>query len=377
MDISAGGSSVDCHSVSEQPRSSNEIAKIDGASGDPIFSVSISRGFTAWLNEQRVSLAVTTYQVGKLFLIGLKPDGKLWVFNRNIGRCLGLAASGSTLWVAGDSQIFRFVDALERGQKSTEGHDALYVPQVSYYTGDLDVHDLAVNSGGSLVFVNTLFNCLATVSESRSFVPVWRPPFVSKLAAEDRCHLNGIALEQGWPTFVTAISQSDTFDAWRDRRADGGIVIDVDTNEIISTGLSMPHSPRWHKSRLWLHESGSGQFGAIEVNSGKFEPLCFCPGYLRGLSFIGNYAVMGLSKPRQNKTFSGLRLDAELEKRKIEPRCGIYVVDLATGDIAHSLSMEGVVSELYDVIALPGKSQPAAVGPFGSELRRMISVGTE
>src|SRR5690606_6038374 len=136
--------------------------------------------------------------------------------------------SGKTLWVAGDSQIYRFVDALETGQKSTEGHDALYVPQVSYYTGDLDIHDLAVSPNGSLLFVNTLFNCLATLSERHSFVPVWRPSFITKLAAEDRCHLNGLALEEGWPTCVTAVSDSDTFDGWRDRRDDGGIVINVD-----------------------------------------------------------------------------------------------------------------------------------------------------
>ncbi len=341
----------------------------------PVFSIDTSRGFTDWLRQQNASLAVTTYQAGKVFLLGVKPDGKLWVFNRNIGRCLGLAVEGKALWITADTQIFRLVDALESGQKDEQGHDAIYVPQVGYYTGDLDVHDVAFMRDGRLVFVNTLFNCLATVSTDHSFLPLWTPAFISRLAAEDRCHLNGLALKDGAPAYVTAVARSDTFDAWRDQRRDGGIVIDVGTNEIVCKGLSMPHSPRWHRGRLWLHNSGEGTFGSVDLATGRYEPLCFCPGYLRGLSFVGDHAVMGLSKPRGSKTFSGLLLDEQLSERKVEPRCGLYVVNLRTGDIVHSLTMEGVVSELYDVAVLPGKQQPMTLGPASPELKRVISVG--
>ena len=344
---------------------------------EPVFAVNTSRGFTAWLAEQKSSLAVTTYQVGKLLFFGVKPDGKLWVFNRNIGRCLGLAIAGRDLWITADTQIFKLVDALEQGQKSAKENDAFYVPQMSYFTGDLDAHDLAVTADGSLVFVNTLFNCLAAVSSSYSFAPLWRPAFISRLAAEDRCHLNGIAVRDGKPAYATAAAKSDTFDGWRDQRRAGGILIDIATNEIIAGGLSMPHSPRWHQGRLWLHNSGTGEFGFADLHTGRFEALCFCPGYLRGLSFIGNYAVVGMSKPRDNKTFTGLMLDQEMSRRRIEPRCGLYIVDLRSGDIAHSLTIEGVVSELYDVAIIPGKLQPAALGPASSEVKRMISVAPD
>ena len=341
---------------------------------EPVFAVNTSRGFTSWLQEHKASLAVTTYQVGKLLFFGVKPDGNLWVFNRNIGRCLGLAIAGKDLWVTADTQIFKLVDALEPGQKNTGENDAFYVPQMSYFTGDLDAHDLAVDGGGGLVFVNTLFNCLAGVSTTYSFAPLWRPSFISRLAAEDRCHLNGVAMRDGKPAYVTATAMSDTFDGWRDQRQSGGIVIDVASNEIIARNLSMPHSPRWHRGRLWLHNSGTGEFGSIDLQSGHFEPLCFCPGYLRGLSFIGNHAVVGMSKPRDNKTFSGLVLDREMSRRRIEPRCGLYIVDLASGDIVHSLTIEGVVSELYDCAVIPGKLQPAALGPASPEVKRMISM---
>ncbi|NKB55072.1 MAG: DUF4915 domain-containing protein [Alphaproteobacteria bacterium] len=319
-------------------------ADTTGPGRDAPFEMNASRGFEDWFGQLDVSLAVTTYQVGKLFLLGIKPDGKLWIFNRNIGRCLGLAVAGGGLWVTGDNQIFRLENALEDNAETTEGHDAVYVPQTAHYTGDLDIHDLAVEADGRLVFVNTLFNCLATVSSTHSFIPLWRPGFISRLAAEDRCHLNGLALVEGKAAYVTAVSESDTFDGW-------------------------------HDGKLWLLNSGTGEFGYLDAKSGAFEAVCFCPGYLRGLSFVGNYAVMGLSLPRGNKTFSGLALEARLEERKIEPRCGLYFVDLATGDVAHSITIEGVVSELYDVAVIPGRKFPIAYGPMSPELARLVSVG--
>jgi len=346
-----------------------------GDQGDPVFSLDTSRGLTQWLARRNISLAFTTYQVGKLFLIGSKPDGKLWVFNRNVGRCLGMTASDNGLWVTSDVQVLRYENALPENQKTKEGYDAVYVPQIAYFTGDLDIHDIAVPDSGQPVFVNTLFNCLGTLSVTHSFIPLWRPDFISRLAAEDRCHLNGLALVDGKPGYVTAVAKSDTFDGWRDQRLSGGIVIDVRTNDIVCEGLSMPHSPRWHDDRLWLHNSGTGEFGYVDLASGKFEGLCFCPGYLRGLSFVDGFAIMGLSKPRDNKTFSGLALDDALASRKMEPRCGLYIIDLKSGDVIHSLTMDGVVSELYDVAVLAGIKQPVLLGPNSPELRTTVSIG--
>jgi uncharacterized protein (TIGR03032 family) len=200
----------------------------------PIFELFTSRGFESWLAARKISIAFTTYQVGKIFFLGLKPDGKLWVFNRDIGRCLGLAISGSDLWITGDSQIYRFRDAMS-DEKSTTARspDILYTPQVAYFTGDLDAHDLAVGIDGQVTFVNTRFNCLATISDSHSFKPLWMPPFISRLAAEDRCHLNGVALVDARPKYATCVSKSDVFDGWRDHRESGGIVVDVETGEVV------------------------------------------------------------------------------------------------------------------------------------------------
>ena len=350
------------------------MSSVDSSSAAPQLEITGSRQFTAWLAEQRVSLAFTTYQSGKLFFIGLQPGGRLSIFERTFNRGMGLWGDGQTLWMSSLFQLWRFENILEPGQLAN-GYDRLYSPTLGYVTGDIDIHDVAVDGAGRLLFVNTLFSCLATVSDRHSFVPLWRPPFISKLAAEDRCHLNGLALDGGRPRYVTTVSASDVADGWRDRRRDGGCVLDVTTDEVGATGLSMPHSPRVYRDRLYVLDSGSGFFGAVDRTAGRFEPIAFCPGYLRGLAFVGDFAIVGLSRPRDNKTFRGLALDDNLASRGAESRCGLVVIDLRTGDVVHWLRIEGIVAELYDVIALPGVQRPMALGFKTDEIRRTISMG--
>jgi uncharacterized protein (TIGR03032 family) len=339
----------------------------------PALEITTSRQMLAWLAEHKLSIALTTYQIGKLFLLGLKGNGELSVFERTFNRCMGLCPADNGFYMSSLYQVWRFTNVFEPGQ-AQNGYDRLYLPQVGYTTGDLDIHDMAVDADGRLVFVNTLFGCLAGLSDTHSFKPLWRPPFISKLAAEDRCHLNGLAMKDGRAAYVSAVHASDVVDGWRDHRADGGIVIDVNRNEIVAGGLAMPHSPRWYRGKLWVLNSGTGEFGHVELETGRFVPLAFCAGYMRGLSFHGDFALVGLSKPRENKTFSGLPLDDQLKSRNAEARCGVQVIDLRTGDAVHWLRLEGIVDELYDVIPLPGVRCPMALGFKTDEIRRVISV---
>jgi len=339
----------------------------------PPLDVTCSRQFTHWLAEQHASIAFTTYQAAKLFLVGLQPNGKLSMHKRTMPRCMGMTAHGNSLYVSSLYQLWRFENNVAQGD-AQDGFDRVYVPQVGYVTGDIDMHDMAVDRDGRLVFVNTLFACLSTVSEAYSFHPLWKPPFVSKVAAEDRCHLNGLAMRDGMPAYATAVSEGDVLDGWRDFRRDGGVLIDIAADEVVLRGLSMPHSPRWHQGRLWLHNSGTGEFGWADFGAEKFEPVCFLPGYLRGLDFIGDFAVVGLSKPRENKEFTGLELQDRLAAKKATPRCAIVVIDLRSGDAVHWLRMDGVVAELYDVSVLPGCRRPMAVGFLTDEIRRVFRV---
>jgi uncharacterized protein (TIGR03032 family) len=346
----------------------------DNAAGEA-FVLTSSRHFPEWLASTGASLAFTTYQAGKLFLLGARPDGHLSVFERSFPRCMGLAVgeNGRSLALATRHSIQRFDNILPPGEAAADGFDAVFAPHVSWVTGDLDVHDVGFGADGRPLFVNTLFACLATVSDGASFKPLWKPDFISKLAAEDRCHLNGLAIRAGQPLYVTAVSRSDVADGWRDKRRDGGIVIDVASGAIVAQGLSMPHSPRFHEGRLWLLNSGTGEFGYVELASGRFEPIVFCPGYARGLAFIGNHAVIGLSLARENRTFAALALDEALAARDVEPRCGLAIIDLASGDMRHWVRIEGVVRELYDVAALPGVRRPSAIGFKTEEVNHVIS----
>jgi uncharacterized protein (TIGR03032 family) len=344
----------------------------DAPAAKPQFELTTSRLFLNWLADQRASIAFTTYQTGKLFLLGMQPNGRLSVFERTLERVMGLCVSGDDLYFSTLYQIWRLKNALPP-RDTFNGYDACHVPRQSWVTGDVDVHDMAVTSDGQLVFVNTLFNCLATVDPDYNFRPLWQPPWISKLAPEDRCHLNGLALRDGQPRYVTAVSRSDVQDAWRDKRRTYGVIVDVSTNEIVCESLSMPHSPRWYQDTLWVINSGTGYFGRVNLESGAFEPLVFCPGYARGLAFHGGYAIIGLSDRRENRTFQDLELDQNLLAKDAEPRCGLLIVDLKTFDSPHWLRFSGIVSELYDVAVLPNIIRPMAIGFRTDEIRRYIT----
>lgn len=343
----------------------------------PAEMILASQGLTGWLADHDVSLALTTYQAGRLFLIGRKPDGGLRAHERRIDHCQGLWTDGARLWTSGKSVLWRFENVLGEGGRTARGGDRLFVPREGRVTGAIDIHDIGLGDVGGdrpgPIFVATAYNCLATVSESGSFREVWRPPFVSRLVGEDRCHLNGLAMEGGRAAFVTAVSRSDIADGWRERRRDGGVVVDVASGEIAAADLSMPHSPRLHDGRLWVLNSGRGELGWIEAASGAFHATAFCPGYARGLAFVGPYAVVGLSRPRRNQTFEGLALQETLTSKDTVPRCGLIIVDTRDGRIVEWLRFEHTINELYDVAVLPGVAQPEAIGFVGEDLERHVS----
>jgi uncharacterized protein (TIGR03032 family) len=324
------------------------------------YSMEASRNFKLWLSENRCSLAFSTYQRGSLFLLGLQKDGKLSQSTHRFARCMGLHVDGDKIWAASLNQLWRFSNHAGDIAKA-QGTDRVYRPRQIYVTGDLDIHEMAETADGQLLFVNTLFSCIAKPSVERSFAPVWKPSFISKLAAEDRCHLNGLAMRDGQPYAVTAVAQSDVAQGWREHRRSGGVVIEMASDEVICDGLSMPHSPRWAHGKLWVLDSGNGAFGFVDPAKGKFEEVTFCPGFARGMALIGRYAVIGLSRPRDG-TFRDLALQDRLAKHRVEARCGLMVVDLETGSAVEWLRINGSIQEMFDVSVIPETRQPVIMG---------------
>ena len=339
------------------------------ASAPSGLEINASKQFGSWLCEQNLSLAFTTYQTNRLFFLGSQANGHLKLNERLFDKPMGLYLAGKSLYMTTRYQLWHFDNFLGNGQKYKEC-DRLYVPRTAYTTGDVNAHEVVLDDAGKLIFVNTDFSCLATLSPDYNFVPIWQPPFISKLVAEDRCHLNGLAMVEGKPAYVTACSTTDTAAGWRNHRHDGGVVIDVTQKEIIATGLSMPHSPRWYQGKLWLLNSGTGELGYIEEH--QFHPITFCPGFVRGLAFWQNFAFVGLSQLR-SQTFTGLTLENRLNSQGNRPQCGLMVIDLQTGTALHWLYFQGVIEELFDVAVLPGVLQPQAIGLQSDEIQRLVT----
>jgi len=337
--------------------------------------ITCSRGFADWLLANRCSIAFTSYQTGELFLLGVLGDGRLSFHHRYFERAMGMCGNGQRLYVASLYQVWRLENVLRPGEIANGQFDRLYIPRNAQVTGDLDIHEMGVETSGRVVFINTLYSCLAVFSRTDSFVPLWKPKFISKLAAEDRCHLNGLAMETGKARYVTAVCRSDAVGGWRDRRANGGMIIDISDDRILTDGLSMPHSPRLFRGDVWALDSGRGYLVRVDPASGRLENIAFCPGFLRGLAFAGKYAVVGLSLPREN-SFSGLELDGELKKRDCEPWAGLNVIDTGTGDIVQWLRLQGHLRETFSVAVLPEVHCPMAVGPASPDIRTHITIET-
>jgi uncharacterized protein (TIGR03032 family) len=238
-------------------------------------------------------------------------------------------------------------------QNPKSNHDACFLPRSAHTTGDVAIHEMAW-VGEELWFVNTAFSCLATRSAFDSFEPRWRPPFIKQLRPGDCCHLNGLALRDGRVRYVTALGATDEPGGWRDGKRDGGVLMDVDTGDILVRGLSMPHSPRWYAGRLWLLESGDGSFGYIDFATGRYEPIVKLPGFTRGLSFLGPLAFIGLSQVRESAVFSGIPLVERLQERT----CGVWVVRIDTGATVAFVRFEDAVQEIFAVEALAGIRYP-------------------
>jgi uncharacterized protein (TIGR03032 family) len=319
-----------------------------------------STNFPGLLRRLGASLLVTTYQAGKLVIV--RDDGDhLNTHFRSFKAPMGLAFDGNRLAVGTSLQVWEFADvpAVTAKLDPPGRHDACFLPRASHVTGNIQGHEMAWGPGGELWVVNTRFSCLCTLDTSASFAPRWRPPFVSALEPSDRCHLNGLGMVDGRPRFVTALGETDEPAGWRANKAKGGIVMDVDCGEVITRGLSMPHSPRWYAGRLWVCESGAGTLGYIDPGTGQYQPIAEVPGFTRGLDFAGNLAFVGLSQVRESATFSGIPITERLSEE--ERTCGVCVVDLASGQVVAILRFDTTVQEIFAVTVLPGRRWPELI----------------
>jgi uncharacterized protein (TIGR03032 family) len=322
------------------------------------FHYAQSDSFVRLLKELGVSLLVSTYQANKLLAVRASDVG-LSTLVRTFDRPMGLAVAQQRLAIGTRHEVWNFQNAPDIASRvePVGAHDACYLPRSSHVTGDIGIHEIAFGCD-DLWLVSTRFSCLCTLDPDYSFVPRWRPPFISAIAAEDRCHLNGLALVDGRPRYVTALGTTDTRDSWRADKPHGGCIIDIASGEFMMQGLSMPHSPRWHDGRLWVLESGTGGVVLVDATTGHHETITQLPGFTRGLAFAGPYLFVGLSKIRPTSAMDGVPL---AERRK-ELKCGIAVVDTRTGHTIAFLEFQTAVEEIFDVQIVRGVRFPEVLG---------------
>ncbi len=327
------------------------------ATSDPLRSVHTA-GFPEILAQFGISVLVTTYQAGRLVILR-NDGGVLNTHFRMFTKPMGLALARNRLAIGCEMEIREFhnVPAAAAKIEPYGKHDVAFMPRTAHGTGDVQIHEMAWIDD-DLWFVNTRFSCLCTRNPIYSFRPCWRPRFVSRLAADDRCHLNGMCVVENRPKYVTALGETDEPGGWRQNKRDGGIVIDVAEQKIIARGLSMPHSPRWYRDRLWVLHSGTGGFGTIDPATGHYASFAELPGFTRGLTFAGPLAFIGLSQVRESAIFSGIAI---AERPPAERTCGVWVVNIETGEIVAWVKFEDAVQEIFAVEVLTNARFPDVV----------------
>jgi uncharacterized protein (TIGR03032 family) len=322
------------------------------------FHYTQTESFVALLRSLGASLLVSTYQANKL-LVARAAGAGLSMLVRSFDRPMGLAVDGRQLAVGTRTEVWLLRNAPDIASRVDPPgqHDACFLPRSCHVTGDIGVHEIAW-ADHELWAVNTRFSCLCTLQPDYSFVPRWRPPFITGLAAEDRCHLNGLAVVEGAPRYASALGETDSSGGWRANKSQGGCLLTVPGGDVVARGLSMPHSPRLHDGRLWILESGVGQLVLVDPATGRRQTVATLPGFTRGLALWGSYAFVGLSKVRATSAMDGV----PLAERRDQLKCGVAVVDLRSGHSVALLEFQTAVEEIFDIQILPGLRFPEVLG---------------
>jgi len=307
------------------------------------FSTTNSPQLPELLNKLNCTLAISTYQAGKVILINAQNDEKISMLPRTFNKAMGMAIEGNKMAIATKDEIITLIDspALAVHYPNQPGkYTNLFIPRATYYTGNVDMHDLHFGDEG-LWGINTSFSCLCLIDDSYSFIPKWKPLFITELASEDRCHLNGLVMQHGKPKYVTALGTGNSRQSWRDSIVDGGVLIDIETNEIILKNLAMPHSPRMYNEELYLLLSATGEIIKVDIANKSYTVIKKLDGFTRGMAIIDDYMFIGMSKLRQNSsTFAKLSFAANANT------AGIKVIHLPTKAFVGELTFQTSVDEI-------------------------------
>lgn len=375
------------------------------------FSCQYSSNLPAILKQFNVSLAFSSYQAGRLMLV--RTDGQTLDVNfKSFPRPMGLSVTERGLTLGTFTRVIQFqredglleqikhplnriendITAPTLGKSEPEAEeeteqeraereyletlhapvdervDSCFITRSSHYTGMINTHDIAWGDDGLWV-TNSSFSCLCTLDANASFVPRWKPHFISSLVPEDRCHLNGMTLKDGKPAFVTTFSTFDEQRHWRDGPGATGTLMSVDQNEILLDGLTMPHSPSWYRGHVYYGNSGLGQICRYDPSTGRNDVIAEVPGFTRGIDFIGPIMIVGLSRVRQ----SNVHKPAPLAQKYAETHSGLWFFNLEDGSEIGHIRFTGNVDQIYDVAVIEDSVFPELIEPTHPRMRNHFS----
>ncbi len=335
------------------------------------FELEFSRNLPELLHQLHISIALTTYQAGKVIIISAPTAQTLNQRLRNFRKPMGLHYENGQIILATKYEVVVFNNAPELAAtypRLQNRYDALFLPRLSYHSNYLDIHDVALGENGKILAVNTSFSCIAELDTFYNFKPIWKPDFVSEICPEDRCHLNGMVVKEGKAIFATAFNQGDSPKSWKADITQTGVLIDIVQNKIVLANLPMPHSPKLYQNELYMLLSATGDLIKVNPQNGTYELVFQTFSFVRGLSFYGDYAFIGTSRFRKtSSTFAKLQLALQNDQ------CGFVVVHLPTRTKVAELRYKNSVNELYEVAILPNCRQPLILNKEREEYLRAVS----
>ncbi len=306
--------------------------------------------FGTILERLNLSLVLSTLPNHLIFLGSL--DGELNAHATLVTQPLGLAAEPGRLALASARTVVIFANVARLAAhypSRRDYYDAFFIPRTIHFTGDCQMHDM-IFQGRAVIGANTAFSCICRVDGDFSFTPLWIPPFISQLRAEDRCHLNGFAGQGGELHYLTALAATDTAGGWRANPEASGILIDARRNMILRSDLCMPHSPRIIHERLYLLNGGEGELLRIDRSSGHGTVLTRLPGFAHGLCAHDDILFVGMSKNRVSRSGT----PPPVARRTEALIAGVAAINERSGEVLGVLEFTSGVTEVYDVQPLPG-----------------------
>lgn len=319
------------------------------------FTFTYTAQLAAMLKKLKFSIAITTYQAGKVIFISPLDDITFTSLPRSFSKPMGMDIVGDKLVIATKDEVILFENSKDLAKHypaKQNTYDTLYIPRITFYTGNVDMHDIAFGTDG-IWAINTSFSCLCKVNGNFNFVPVWKPPFISALVSEDRCHLNGLVLKEGKPKYVTGLGQTDTAKGWKDQIVTGGFLMDIETNECLLENLPMPHSPLLYKGDLYLLLSASSELIKVNVQSKTYEVIIKLDGFCRGLDIQNDLVIIGVSKIRKSSsTFEKLSFSETIDF------AGLKFFHLPTKSLVGDINYQCNVEEIYEVKIMADTQRP-------------------